>query len=73
MSTWLVLGLLGAVAEAWAVRGGNHKHTLSHTVRRTSRTNTLGGRVAFSAAWLGFAGWFWAHVVLSPHNKRAGS
>ncbi len=51
----------GLAYEVWALRNLPHKHpdTLSATTRRTFRTDTPVGRLAFGAFWL----WFLGHVL----------
>lgn len=64
-SNWVWAGLigLGLAYEAWTIRNVGRGDTLSETVRRVFRVHTTPGRLVFLAAWLGFAGWFAAHIA----------
>ena len=59
-----VVGILaGLAAYAGLVK---HDGTFCHDVIRTGfRTDTPGGRVAFTAAWV----LFWIHIIRWPTNK----
>ncbi len=58
---WSAVVGTGLWYEFRALRNMPHKHpdTLSATTRRTFRTDTTAGRVAFGAFWL----WFLGHVL----------
>lgn len=64
-SDWIWGGLLaaGAAYEVYTLLSRRPGDTLSETTRRTLRTRTRVGRIAFAVAWLAFSAWFLCHVL----------
>lgn len=62
-AVWGGLIAVGVAFEVYTLRNKRDSDTLSETTRRTFRVQTKGGRIAFAAAWGGFAGWYFGHVI----------
>lgn len=60
---WAALIASGLVYEVAAIRSKRWKDTLSDTTRKWFMTEKTAGKVAFGVAWVGFAGWYFWHIL----------
>lgn len=64
MVAWLAWGAAFGVIETLALINRRDDDTLSELTRSLFRVRrSRAGRIAFAAAWLGFAGWFLVHIL----------
>lgn len=74
MSPDLVWGSVAALViflEIVGIVGKNKDDTISEMTRKYFRTDTKLGAFAFAAAWIGFAIWYFYHIIFDvPYRKR---
>lgn len=60
---WGILLLTGFAYELYALLNKTPGDTLSERTRAWFRTHKQPGRAIFGVAWLGFAAWFFVHIL----------
>jgi hypothetical protein len=60
---WGLLLATGFAYEVYALLNKTPGDTLSERTRAWFRTHKQPGRAVFAAAWLGFATWFFVHIL----------
>lgn len=73
MSPDLVWGGVAALViflEIVGIVGKNEDDTISEMTRKYFRTETKLGAVAFGLAWVGFAAWYFYHILFDVPRRR---
>lgn len=66
---WASLIGAGVAFEVGAILTAADGDTLSEVTREVFQVHTTPGALVFSAAWLGFAAWFWWHIVRGGRKR----